>query len=140
MLWAAYTTCSFGFLWSGEIRTRTDQSFDTAEDLLVVGVTVDSIQHPWLIRLHLKASKMDTFKEGADIHLPCTGDELCPVVALLSWLVHRGNLVGPLFHFQLGNPLTSARLVTKLRRALSAMCRDTDRYLDHSFRLGAATT
>ena len=63
------------------------------------------------------------------------------MAALLSWLVCQGNAKDPLFQFQSGVPLTRARLVAELRRALSTRnTKNADRFSGHSFRSGVATT
>ena len=86
MLWAAFTTCFFGFLRSGEVCSNNAQAV-TPEDLSADCISVDSIQNPQIVKLHLKVSKTDPFREGRDIFLPHTLDGLCPVAALLSWIV-----------------------------------------------------
>ena len=62
---------------------------------------------------------------------------LCPVAALLSYLVVRG---GPLFQFKDGCGLTRPYLVTALRKALSMVGFKPEACAGHSFRIGAATT
>ena len=63
MLWAAFTTCFFGFLRSGEICSKLSQSFDSSEGMLVDCVAVNDIQNPTMIRLYLKVSKTDRLKQ-----------------------------------------------------------------------------
>ena len=108
MLWAAFLTCFFGFFQSGEICSEATGGKELAEtpDLSVDRVEIDNIRDPSMIRLHLCRSKTDPFREGTTINLPRTGDDLCPVAALLSWLVYRGPSPGPLFRTQSGAPLT----------------------------------
>ena len=139
MLWAAFTTCFFGFLRSGELCCQ-NSSFDSTSDLAVNDVTLDSITNPQVIRIHLKVSKTDPFREGTDIYIARTGDDLCPVAALLTWLVRRGIQQGPLFHFQRGLPLTRPKFVTELRQALKASGTNPENFSGHNFRSGAATT
>ena len=140
MLWAAFLTCFFGFFRSGEICVSQADSFDPSSDLSVDSVKLDSICNPRLIRIRLATSKTDPFREGAMINLPRTEDDLCPVAALLSWLVYRGGSPGPLFLFQSGASLTRARLVTELRKVLSDVGLEAENFSGHSFRKGAATT
>ena len=47
------------------------------------------------MKVHLKCSKTDSFKEGMDIVLAHMNDELCPVAAMLSWLVLRAKKMAP---------------------------------------------
>ena len=69
MLWATFTTCFFGFMWSGELwsGSHNDDSARATADLGFDDVAVDSYQTPSLIRIHLKTSKTDPFYSGTDI-------------------------------------------------------------------------
>ena len=49
-----------------------------------------------------------------------TGDDLCPVLALLDYLSRRGNKPGALFQWQDGTPLSKAKFVEATRQALTA--------------------
>ena len=141
MLWAAFTTCFFGFMRSGELCIHdSTKGFDETTDLTFTDVAVDNYQNPYLIRIHLKSSKTDPFCKGTDILLGRTRDELCPVAAMLQWLVRIGNAPGPLFLFALGAPLTRPRLVSSLRSIITQMGGVASGFSDHSFRSDAATT
>ena len=48
----------------------------------------------------------------------CTYDDICPVVALLTYMAQRGQQEGPFFRFRDGFPLTKARFVTRFWAAL----------------------
>ena len=120
MLWAAFTTCFYGFMRSGEICTKNPEQFNPSSDLTFQDVAIDSIMNPQVIRITLKTSKTDPFKQGADICIQRTDSNLCPVAALLAWLVERGNAPGPLFFFASGAPLTRARFVTELKGAITS--------------------
>ena len=106
MLWAAFLTCFFGFFRSGEIccTTLVSEGLGSTTDLAVDSVAIDSIHDPHIVRIHLRKSKTDPFRQGATISLPRTEDDLCPVATILTWLVYRGNSPGPLFLFQSGAP------------------------------------
>ena len=52
--------------------------------------------------------KQTPFGTGVDIHLGRTGQEICPVSALLNYIVRRGQQPGPLFMFQDGQTLSGA--------------------------------
>ena len=69
-----------------------------------------------------------------------TEDELCPVVAVLNYIVQRGEQPGPFFHFGDRTPLTKARFTAKVHDALAAVGVECTSYSKHSFRIGAATT
>ena len=140
MLWVAFLTCFFGFFRSGEICFKGADSFNPSSDLSVDRVKVDSLSRPTLIQMLLPMSKTDTFGEGAVINLPRTADDLCPVAAILSWLVYRGKTPGPLFIFESGAKLTRPRFVSELKKAKSEAGMDPTHFSGHSFRIGAATT
>ena len=74
---------------------------------------------PQIIRVHLKASKTDPFRVGIDIFVGKTENELCPVTAVLSYMVARGDGPGPFFRFQDGKLLTRARFVSKVKETLT---------------------
>ena len=90
-----------------------------------------------MLRVHLKVSKCDQFGQGVDVFIGRTEDELCPVVAVLNYIVQRGEQPGPFFHFGDRTPLTKARFTAKVRDWLAAVGVECTR---HSFRIGAATT
>ena len=136
MLWAAASLCFFGFLRSGEITTPSDSSFDSSCHLSHGDVTVDELDNPSMLRVHLKASKTDPFRTGVDVFVGKTGGPLCPVGAMLKYLVARGCRPGPLD----GRLLTRSRFVEQVRWALTTAGVDSTPYSGHSFRSGAATT
>ena len=67
-------------------------------------------------------------------------DRLCPVSALLGYLVRHGQQPGPLFLFQDGSTLSKQRLLARVNAALACQGFDTMGISGHSFRVGAATT
>jgi len=141
MLWAAFTICFFGFLRSGEICSGADGPFDPTSDLTPQDIEIDSIQNPQILRIRLKHSKTDPFREGSDIFVARTQNELCPVSAVLAWLTNReADRTTPLFYFQSGAPLTRSTFVTRFKAALTTAGIDAARFSGHSFRIGAATT
>ena len=83
---------------------------------------------------------MDPIRQGVDLIIGKSGDNVCPVAAMLSFLAARSAGSGPLFQFSDGHYLTRDRLVSELRRIWAATNIDTSQYCDHSFRIGAATT
>ena len=143
LLWAVATVCFFGFLRAGEITLKANEQFDTTSHLSFEDVATDDRSNPTFIQLMLKTSKTDPFRNGANITIGATGDEICPVTALFSYLRLRGNAPGPLFRTDKGLPLTRACFVARFREALEkAGLRGTEaqQYSGHSFRAGAAST
>ena len=80
MLWAAVTLAFFGFLRSGEMTVPSDSAFDPAAHLTFDNVKVDNITNPTLLKIRLKASKTDPFRNGIDIVVGRTNNKLCPVL------------------------------------------------------------
>ena len=75
-------------------------------------------------------------------YLGITGTELCPVAAIVNYLVlPRVNAkTTAVFGFSDGQPLTRTRFVMELRTALAKAGIDATKFAGHSFRIGAATT
>ena len=67
-------------------------------------------------------------------------EDLCPVTAILNYMVQRGSAAGPFFQFSNGNVLTRERFVTTVRSALAATGFNSSHYAGHSFQIGAVTT
>ena len=59
---------------------------------------------------------------------------------LIAFLITRGSQSGLLFTFLNGSYLTRACSVQELKRASTTSGIDADKYNNHSFRIGAATT
>ena len=130
----------FGFLRSGEFTVPNDTAFDPTCHLTAEDIAVDNYQSPSMVQVNIKQSKTDPFRKGVRVYIGYTGNDLCPVSALLSYLTYRSPNSGPLFQFLDGKPLTCNRLVGQLRAALAAAGIDWKQYSGHSFRIGAATT
>ncbi len=88
----------------------------------------------------LLASKTDSFRKGVTLFIGKVPSELCPVSAMLAYLLVHGKQSGPLFRFQDGKCLTWQRFVQAVCGALIKAGVQADRYASHSFRIGAATT
>ena len=140
MLWAVCCMCFYGFLRSGEVTLTSGQEFDPEADLSEGDVALDDPGNPTVIRVHIKASKTDPFRQGVFVYLGATRNDLCPVAAVSAYLAVRGREPGPFFRFASGAPLTREALVKQLRAALSQFDVDVSQYSGHSFRIGAATT
>ena len=64
---------------------------------------------------------MDQERVGVKAIIGQTGDDLCPVKALLEYLHLRGCAPGALFLWQDGTPLSQPSFVTATRQALTAV-------------------
>ena len=85
-------------------------------------------------------SKTDQYKHGIFVYMATTHNELCPVPAVLSYLVHHPSGEGPLFQFSDDSPLRRVKFVSEFRKALSSAGVQADGYTGHLFRIGAAMT
>ncbi len=140
MLWAASCMCFFGFLRSGEVVAPSTRGFDPSVHLCYGDVKAEGATPPRFLEVRLKASKTDPFRRGVSIYLGVTSSEICPVAAILDFMVRRGPSAGLFFGFSDGRFLTRDRFVAQLRLALQAAGLDPQLYAGHSFRKGAATT
>ena len=140
MLWAAACMCFFGFMRAGELVVPSDSSFNPSCHLAFGDVLVDSRDSPNYLAVRIKASKTDPFRRGVQLYLGRTSNELCPVAAILTYMVNRGAGDGPFFRFADGRFLTRDRFVTAVRSGLMAAGVNPSLYAGHSFRVGAATT
>ena len=140
MLWAVCCMCFYGFLRSGEVTLTSGQEYDHEADLSEGDVALDDLVNPTVVRVHIKASKTDPFRQGVFVYLGATGNDLCPVAAVSAYLAVRGREPGPFFRFVSGTALTREALVRQLRAALSQFDKDISQYSGHSFHIWAATT
>ncbi len=96
MLWAAACLCFFCFFRAGEHTLPTEALYDPANHLSWGDVVTDDIRNRTLLRVHLKKSKCDHVGKGVDVYVGRIVDDiLCPVAAVLAFLVARGV---PLVH------------------------------------------
>ena len=124
MLWAACCTCFYGFLRSGEVTVSSMDEYDPEADLSEGDVSLDDLVNPTVVRVHIKASKTDPFRQDVYVSLGATRNDLCPVAAVSAYLAVRGRDPGPFFRFASGSALTREALVKQLRSALSQFDQD----------------
>ena len=140
MIWATSLVCFFSFLCSGEITIPSQAAYDPTVHLSFADIAVDDPAKPSIIQLTIKQSKTDPFRQGVNIYLGSTGTTLCPVTALLNFLVKRGSHPDPLFHYRDQSPLTKNKFTSSFREILARSGIDSSQYSGHSFRIGAAST
>ena len=138
--WAIATTAFFGFFRLGELLVETEASYNPALHLSWGDVAINDLSATTMVKLHLKKSKCDQFGTGADVLLGRSGCQLCPVAAILAYIVARGNTPGPFFINRNRAPITKSSFILKIRAALRATGYAEDQFAGHSFRIGAATT
>ena len=142
MLWAAACMCFFGFLRTGEVVVPSQSQYDAETHLSVGDVSLDSVDKPSCLMVRIKASKTDIFRKGNTVYLGITGTELCPVAAIVNYMVlpKKQTRTTAFFGFSDGRPLTRDLFVRELRTALAAAGIKAEKFAGHSFRIGAATT
>ena len=137
MLWAA--ACMgymyFGFMRAGEFTTS---SSNDPSVILASDAAVDSHTNPSKLRILLQRAKMGPFGKVVVICVGRTNSAMCPVAALLGYLVVRPAGDNPLFIFRDGTPLKRDRFVKEVKAALALVHIDHQGYSGHSFRIGAA--
>ena len=132
MLWAAITTAFFGFLRISEYTTTRKTQFDPSVTLLLSDIRIRNDS----IRLHLKTSKTDPFRQGVTVRIEANNTILCPVNALRLYVSRHPNPRGPLFVFKNGTFLTRTDLNTTLQDTSEGAANISS----HSLRIGAAST
>ena len=74
------------FLHSGEVVVLSADSYHPSVHLSHGDVKIDSTSAPSYVMVTIKASKTDVFKKGVTVYLDSTGQGLCPVTAILSYM------------------------------------------------------
>ena len=135
MLWAAATTTFFTFCRAGEITIPEGKTYDPHANLSYEDISVDNSHDPGIISLLIKQSKTDQAREGVKVYMGKTGDDICPVKALLHFLRLRGSKAGPLFIWQDGTPLQKPQFNKAVKLALTQAQLPAEKFAGHSFRV-----
>ena len=89
--------------------------------------------------LRIKVSKTDPFRKGCTVTLGATPDLLlCPVKALLSYLLRRSATNGPLFKLSNGRPASRNWCCRRLKEVTGSTGASGD-FTSHSLRIGVAS-
>ena len=94
-MWAACCLAFFGFLRCGEFTVPSQASFDPEVHLSLTDVAIDNRTAPTLIRVTIKQSKTDPFRQGVQVCLGKTEKLICSVRAIIPYLKVRGPKPGP---------------------------------------------
>ena len=92
--------------------------YDPAYNLGFEDVCVDGRKAPTFVQVRIKASKTDPFRQGVTGYVGRTQNSLCPVTAVLSYMVARGSSPGALLRWEDGRFLTRESFVSAVRTAL----------------------
>ena len=84
----------------------SQDTYDPTIHLSIQDVAVDNKSSPTMVHILIKQSKTDPFRQGVYTYLGRTGNAICLVKAILSYLALRGDVSGPLFIFHTGRILT----------------------------------
>ena len=141
LLWAICSVC-FSFFKLGELLVPSANSSSSSKHLAWGDVSVDSINNPSQLRIHLSISKCNQFSKGVDIFIGRSQNHLCPITACLAYMaVHVwGPTPGPFFCTSDGLPFTKPQFVSKVHKLLTEAGLPTSLHLGHSFRIGATTS
>ena len=140
MLWAAICLAFFGFMRISEFTCNG--AYDPTQNLSLEDVTFSpSSSSPSCMKVALKASKSDPFRQGIVLTIGSFASKYCPVKALLNYLkvVHPSHTAGPLFSYRSGKYLTKSEFTKEIRHLLATAGFRAAEYAGHSFRIGAAT-
>ena len=92
--------------------------FNLAVHLAWGHVAVGNVQNPLVLTFTLKRSKCDQFGNGVDVFIGRSGDELCPVTAVLTYITRRGNCLGAFFLLEGERPLAKAHFSSRVQAVL----------------------
>ena len=68
-----------------------------------------------MLEIHLKTSKTDQLRRGADVYDGRTDCPLCPITAVLHFMALRGSIAGSFFIFNDGTPLINSTLMARVQ-------------------------
>ena len=140
MPWAACCLAFFGFLRVSEFTTPNLTDYDPSVHLSRQDVSINNRENPSVLKINIKQSKTDPFRQGVQIYLGTTNSDVCPIFGILPYLARRGSQPGPLFLTENGQGLTRQSFCSALNLVLSQLPVNTSLYKSHSFCIGAATT
>ena len=140
MIWAACCTAYFGLLRVSKFIASSRNHSNLFTDLLLSDIAIDSQVAPQVIRITLKQSKTDQYRQGTHIYLGRTSHSVCPVKALIHYLDRHGGRPGPLFMLPNNQLLTRATFSAALNEIFQKLNIHLHNFNTHSFRISAATS
>ena len=105
-----------------------NSAYDPSVHLSLSDIAVDNPERPAVLRLTIKQSKTDPFQKKVDLFLGKTDTEICPVRALLNYMILHGTARGPLFILEDSSFLTRHYFVSAVRGALQKAGVDQAKY------------
>ena len=122
LMWAVAATTLFSFCRLGEVLMEREDGYDPRDHLSLRDVAANTALKPSMISILLRRSKTDQARQGVKVVIGRTGDDICPVAALLQFLAIRGNHPGPLFVWSDGKPLTKGNFITEVTNVSQPSC------------------
>ena len=115
-------------------------AFDPSVHLAWGDLAVHKPENPAVLSIRVKATKTDPFRRGITLYIGRVPSDLCPVSAVLAYMVSWKDRDGPLFISCDGRLLTRQRFIVAMRSALREAGVEAGHCVGHSLRIGAATT
>ena len=94
MFWAACCLGYFGLLRASEFTVPNLASFSPSLHLSVQDISVDAMVSPSCMRVHIKGSKTDPFRQGCYVHIGAGHLPLC-ALGTDDLSLSAGQLCGP---------------------------------------------
>ena len=79
MIWAACCLAFFGFLRSSNFTVPAQDHFDNSTHLSPQDIAIDCQHSPSMIKVRIKQSMTDPFRQGVDLYLGKMDKDICPV-------------------------------------------------------------
>jgi hypothetical protein len=77
----------FLFFQIGQLTSPLKVRCDSTEHLTFADTAVNNRDNPTILGVQLKASKADPFRSGVDVFVGKSGNDLCPVIAMVNYIV-----------------------------------------------------
>ena len=132
MLWAACCLGFSTFLCFGEFTCPSHSAY-VPSMLSPRDIATNGLSSPTFPAVTLRFSKTDLFGTGHTLYIAATGNYLCLVAAVLSYMAICPPLPGPLFIYKNGRPLSRMDLVQAVRVPLQSTGLEVSRFNGHSF-------
>lgn len=137
LYWAAFTLAFYGFLRASEYTSPTHHHYDHRRTLLRKDITLTNTS----MKVYIKASKTDQYRQTAVVLIGKTGTSTCPINAMRKFLQQsESHRHLPLFTFHNGKYLTRRDVSALTKSLLRLTGANPALYSSHSYRIGAATT
>jgi len=146
VIWAVASVCFHGAFRLGELLCKSEAVFDPQYALLGMDADVDPNYADkgckGVFRVRIKSPKEDKINRSLIVDVFGTGENLCPVKAMVAWLAAGADKKPeqPLFRLSNKKPLTPRKFILVVRSRLRGYLDGADtKIAGHSFRIGLAS-